>query len=118
MTQEEVRQLAELQKKFEKRCEEVCSILKDFDSEYEDLYYFIMGGNEVFGLGYNYDYEQISLEFNASLLTADDDVIRDYVKDEIRKREEERQRIRESLETKEREQEMALLKKLKEKYEN
>ena len=46
MTQEEVRQLAELQKKFEKRCKEVCSILKDFDGEYEDLCYFIMGGNE------------------------------------------------------------------------
>lgn len=118
MTQEEVRQLAELQKKFEKRCEEVCSILKDFDGEYEDLCYFIMGGNEVFGLGHNYDYEEVSLEFNASFLTADDDVIRDYVKDEIRKREEERQRIKESLEAKEREQEMALLKKLKEKYEN
>ena len=46
MNKEEVRQLAELQKKFEKRCEEVCSILKDFDGEYEDLCYFIMGGNE------------------------------------------------------------------------
>lgn len=116
--QEEVRQLAELQKKFEKRCKEVCSILKDFDGEYEDLCYFMMQDIEVFGLGYNYDYENVSLEFNASFLTADDDVIRDYVKEEIRKREEERQRIKESLETKEREREMALLKKLKEKYEN
>ena len=118
MNKEEVKQLAELQKKFEKRCEEVCSILKDFDGEYEDLCYFIMGGDEVFGLGHNYDYEEVTLEFNASFLTADDDVIRDYVKDEIRKREEERQRIKESCEAKEREREMALLKKLKEKYEN
>lgn len=119
MTQEEVKQLAELQKKFEKRCKEVCSILKDFDGEYECLDYFIMGGDEVFGLGHNdYDYEEVSLEFNASFLTTDDDVIRDYVKDEIRKREEERQRIKESFEAKEREREMALLKKLKEKYEN
>lgn len=119
MTQEEVRQLAELQKKFEKRCKEVCSILKDFDGYYEDLCYFIMAENEVFGFGRDkYDYEIVDLEFNSSFLTADDDVIRDYVKDEIRKREEERQRIKKSLEAKEREQEMALLKKLKEKYEN
>lgn len=118
MTQEEVKQLAELQKKFEKRCKEVCSILKGFDGEYEDLDYFIIAGNEVFGLGHNYDYEEVHLEFNASFLTADDDVIRDYVKDEIRKREEERQRIKESFEAEEREREMALLKKLKEKYEN
>ena len=118
MNKEEVKQLAELQQKFEKRCKEVCSILKDFDGEYEDLDYFIMGGDEVFGLGHNrYDYEEVTLEFNASFLTADDDVIRDYVKDEIRKREEERQRIKESLEAKEKEREMALLKKLKEKYE-
>lgn len=118
MTQEEVKQLAELQKKFEKRCKEVCLILKGFDGEYEDLDYFVMVGDEVFGKGHNYDYEEVSLEFNASFLTADDDVIRDYVKDEIRKREEERKRIRESFEAKEREREMALLKKLKEKYEN
>lgn len=119
MTQEEVKQLAELQKKFEKRCKEVCSILKGFDGEYEDLDYFIMAEDEVFGFGHNdYDYEEVSLEFNASFLTTDDDVIRDYVKDEIRKREEERQRIKESFEAKEREREMALLKKLKEKYEN
>ena len=118
MTQEEVKQLAELQKKFEKRCEEVCSILKDFDGEYECLDYFIIAEDEVFGFGHNdYDYEEVSLEFNASFLTADDDVIRDYVKDEIRKREEERKRIKESLEAKEKEREMALLKKLKEKYE-
>lgn len=118
MTREEVKQLAELQKKFEKRCKEVCSILKGFDGEYEDLDYFIMAEDEVFGKGHNYDYEEVSLEFNASFLTADDDVIRDYVKDEIRKREEERQRIKESCEAKEREREMALLKQLKEKYEN
>jgi hypothetical protein len=119
MTQEEVRQLAELQKKFEKRCKEVCSILKDFDGYYEDLCYFVMAENVVVGFGYdNYDYELLNMEFGASFLTADDDVIRDYVKDEIRKQEDERQRIKESLEAKEREQEMALLKKLKEKYEN
>lgn len=118
MNKEEVRQLAELQKKFEKRCKKVCSILKDFDGEYEDLCYFIMGGDEVFGLGHNDDYEEVSLVFNASFLTADDDVIRDYVKDEIRKREDERQRIKESFEAKEKEREMVLLKKLKEKYEN
>ena len=119
MNKEEVKQLAELQTKFEKRCKEVCLILKDFDGEYEDLDYFIMGENEVFGWGHNnYDYEEVTLEFNASFLTADDDVIRDYVKDEIRKREEERQRIKESCEAKEKEYEMALLKKLKEKYEN
>ena len=118
MTREEVKQLAELQKKFEKRCKEVCSILKGFDSEYKDLDYFIIAEDEVFGLGYNYDYEEVTLEFNASFLTADDDVIRDYVKEEIRKREEEKQRIKESLEAKEREREMALLKQLKGKYEN
>ena len=33
MNKEEVKQLAELQKKFEKRCKEVCSILKNFDGE-------------------------------------------------------------------------------------
>ena len=118
MNTEEVKQLSELQKKFEKRCKEVCSILKDFDGEYEDLDYFIMGENEVFGLGHNYDYEEVSLEFNASFLTVDDEVIRDYVKDEIKKREEEKQRKKESLEVKEKEYEMVLLKKLKEKYEN
>ena len=119
MNKEEVKQLSELQQKFEKRCKEVCSILKDFDGEYEDLDYFIICENEVFGFGHNqYDYEEVRLEFNASFLTADDDVIRDYVKDEIRKREEERQRINESCKAKEREYEMALLKKLKEKYEN
>ena len=118
MNKEEVKQLVELQKKFEKRCKEVCSILKDFDGEYEDLDYFIICENEVFGFGHNYyDYEEVRLEFNTSFLTADDDVIRNYVKDEIRKREEERQRIKESLEAKEKEREMALLKKLKEKYE-
>ena len=77
-----------------------------------------MGEDVVFGLGYNYDYEVVTLEFNASFLTADDDIIRDYVKDEIRKREEEKQRIKESFELKEKEREIALLKKLKEKYEN
>lgn len=119
MNKEEVKQLAELQTRFEKRCKEVCSILKDFDGEYEDLDYFIICENEVFGFGHNiYDYEEVRLEFNASFLTADDDVIRDYVKDEIRKREEERQRIKESCEAKEREREMSLLKKLKEKYES
>ena len=117
MNKEEVKQLVELQKKFEKRCKEVCSILKDFDGEYEDLDYFIIADNEVFGFGHDDDYEVVKLEFNASFLTADDDVIRDYVKDEIRKREEERQRTKEWCEAKEREREMELLKKLKEKYE-
>ncbi len=118
MNKEEVKQLAELQNKFEKRCKEVCSILKGFDGEYEVLDYFIMCENDVFGWGHNDDYEEVGLEFNASFLTADDAVIRDYVKDEIRKREEKRQRIKESLEAKEKEYEMSLLKKLKEKYEN
>lgn len=39
-------------------------------------------------------------------------------KDEIKKREEEEKRVKESLEEMKREQERALLKKLKEKYEN
>ena len=40
------------------------------------------------------------------------------VKDEIKKREEEEKRVKESLEEMKREQERVLLKKLKEKYEN
>ena len=118
MTKEEVRQLAELQAKFEERCREVCSILKDLDYEYGNLHYFTMEGDYVVGIGHNYDYEEVNLEFSTSFLTANDDVIRDYVKDEIKKREEEEKRVKESLEEMKREQERALLKKLKEKYEN
>lgn len=115
MTKEEVRQLFELQVKFEKRCEEVCSILKDLDVDYENLNYYIIGGNDVFAIGYNnHDYEEFTLKFPASFLTSDDDVIR-YVKNEKRKREEEIQRLKDFIETKEREN--ALLYKLKEKYE-
>lgn len=117
MTKEETRQLFELQVKFEKRCEEVCSILKDLDVDYGNLNYFIMCENEVFAIGNNYDYEEITLVFPASLLTSDDDVIREYVKNEKRRQEEESQRLNDLLEAKKREEEIALLNKLKAKYE-
>lgn len=117
MTKEETRQLFELQVKFEKRCEEVCSILKDLDVDYENLNYYIMCEDEVIAIGHNYDYEEVTLDFPASFLTSDDDVIREYVKNEKRRQEEEMQRLKELNEAKEREKEIALLNKLKAKYE-
>lgn len=94
MTQNELDKYIELYDKFQLRCEDVCKILKPLNSSYVYLSEFDIEEDEVYGRGYEYfDYgepEYHSASFPLSCICMPDDKIKEYVKEEIRKKEEAR----------------------------
>lgn len=91
MTQEELDKYIELQEKFQLRCETICEILKPLNSHYNYLSEFYIEEDEVYGQGYEYfDYgepEYHSASFPLSCICMSDNKIKEYVKEEIRKKE-------------------------------
>lgn len=91
MTQEQVKELSELQSIFEKRCSYITKILSKMDrycrTGFEFVYHYIMGedcvtcmGNDIDG-----DNEEYTEYFDAKLLYASDEEIKKYVEEAINK---------------------------------
>ena len=94
MTQKELDKYIKLQEKFQLRCEEVCGLLIPLNDSYKCLYDFEIYSDpdEVFGEGDEYweygGHEHHSQKFPLSFLWEDDEKIKQYVEDELKKREE------------------------------
>ena len=84
-----------LQDMFQARCEEVCGLLIPLDDSYRYLSEFEISDNEVFGEGDEYvgygGSEHHSAEFPLNFLYKDDEDIKKYVEDELKKREQEKE---------------------------
>ena len=92
MTHEDVKDYILLQEMFQARCEEVCGLLTPLNDSYKFLGTFEIIDNEVFGEGDEYygygGYEQHSQRFPLNFLWKNDEEIKQYVEDELKKREE------------------------------
>ena len=92
MRYEDVQDYILLQDKFQARCEEVCGLLTPLNYSYKYLSEFEIVDNEVWGEGDEYlgygktDYH--SAKFPLSFLWEDDEKIKQYVEDELKKQEE------------------------------
>ena len=116
MEYEDVQDYIQLQDMFQTRCEEVCGLLTPLNDSYKYLYTFEIGDNEVLGEGDEYvgygGSEHHSAEFPLNFLWEDGEKIKQYVEDELKKREqakiEERLRmeklVEEALEKRDREE--------------
>ena len=118
MEYEDVQDYILLQDMFQARCEEVCGLLIPLNDSYKCLYDFEIYSDpdEVFGEGDEYweygGHEHHSAEFPLNFLWEDDEKIKQYVEDELKKREhakiEERLRmeklVEEALEKRDREE--------------
>jgi hypothetical protein len=123
MTEKDVQDYILLQDMFDARCEEVCGLLTPLDDSYSYLDDFEITDNEVFGEGEEYygygGYEHHSQRFPLNFLWKDNEEIKQYVEDELYKRErakeEERLRneklVEEALEKRDREEYERLKKK-------
>lgn len=112
-----------LQAMFQARCEEVCGLLIPLNNSYRYLSEFEITDNEVFGEGDEYlgygESDHRSAKFPIKFLWEDDEEIKQYVEDELKKREqakiEERLRmeklVEEALEKRDREEYERLKKK-------
>ena len=122
MTQEQVKQLSELQSIFEGRCSHITKILSKMDrycrTGFKYVYHYIMGedcvtcmGNDIDG-----DNEEYSEYFDAKLLYASDEEIEKYAEEAINKAIEEetarQKKLHEAQEMKDRKE----FEKLKKKY--
>lgn len=89
-----------LQDMFQARCETVCGLLTPLNDSYRYLSEFEITDNEVFGEGDEYvgygGYEHHSAKFPSKFLWEDDEEIKQYVEDELKKREQakEEERLR------------------------
>lgn len=94
MRYEDVQDYILLQDMFQARCEEVCGLLIPLNDSYKCLYDFEIYSDpdEVFGEGDEYwgygGHEHHSQKFPLSFLWEDDEKIKQYVEDELKKREE------------------------------
>lgn len=92
MTESELYTYMGLQDEFQFRCETICKMLKPLNNHYEYLSDFEIEGDEVYGNGDEYwgygGYEHHSASFPLSYICMSDDKIKEYVSEEIRKREE------------------------------
>lgn len=92
ITQEELDKYIELQDKFQLRCEAICEILKPLDRSYRYLGDFYIDGDKVYGSGDEYwsygGHEEHSSSFPLSCICMPDSKIKEYVDEEIRKKEE------------------------------
>lgn len=109
MTQKELDKYIKLQDKFQLRCEAICEILKPLNSSYGYLSDFEIDEDKVYGEGDEYwsygGHEHHSASFPLSCICMSDSKIKEYVKEEIRKKKEARlaeqariQKIREEYE--------------------
>ena len=95
MRYEDVQDYIQLQDMFQARCEEVCGLLIPLNDSFKYLDTFEIIDNEVFGEGDEYcgygGYEPHSAEFPLNFLYKDDEDIKQYVEDELKKREQEKE---------------------------
>lgn len=91
MRYEDVQDYILLQDMFQVRCEEVCYLLRLLNDSYRYLSEFEISDNEVWGEGDEYvgygGYEHHSAKFPSNFLWKDDEEIKQYVEDELKKRE-------------------------------
>ena len=92
MRYEDVQDYILLQDKFQARCEEVCGLLTPLNDYYRYLSEFEICENRVWGEGDEYvgygGSEHHSAEFPLNFLWEDDEKIKQYVEDELKKRKE------------------------------
>lgn len=94
MTQKELDRYIKLQEKFQLRCEAICEILKPLNSSYGYLSDFELDvyDAKVYGEGDEYwqygGHEHHSASFPLSCICMSDSKIKEYVNEEIRKKEE------------------------------
>lgn len=95
MRYEDVQDYILLQDMFQARCETVCGLLTPLNDSYKFLDTFEIIDDEVFGEGDEYygygGYEQHSQRFPLNCLWKDDEEIKQYVEDELKKREQEKE---------------------------
>lgn len=95
MTEKDVQDYILLQDKFQARCEKVCKLLRPLHDSYRYLSEFEISDNEVWGEGDEYivygEFEHHSAKFPLSFLWKDDEEIKQYVEDELKKREQEKE---------------------------
>jgi hypothetical protein len=95
MTEKDVQDYILLQDMFQARCETVCGLLTPLNDSYKFLDTFEIIDDEVFGEGDEYygygGYEQHSQRFPLNCLWKDDEEIKQYVEDELKKREQEKE---------------------------
>lgn len=100
MRYEDVQDYILLQNMFQVRCEDVCRLLRPLNDSYGYLSEFEIDDDEVFGEGDEYwaygGHEHHSQKFPTKFLWEDDEEIRQYVEDELKKREQtkENERLR------------------------
>lgn len=122
MTQEQVKQLSELQSIFDERCSYITKILSKMDrycrTGFEFVYHYIMGedcvtciGNDIDG-----DNEEYTEYFDAKLLYASDEEIEKYVEEAINKAIEEEKARQAKLHEAQEIQDRKAFEKLKKKY--
>ena len=91
MRYEDVQDYILLQDMFQVRCEDVCRLLRPLHDSYGYLSEFEIIDNEVWGEGDEYvgygGYEHHSQKFPSNFLWKDDEEIKQYVEDELKKRE-------------------------------
>lgn len=106
MRYKDVQDYIQLQDMFQARCEEVCGLLIPLNDSFKYLDTFEIIDNEVFGEGDEYcgygGYEHYSQRFPLNCLWKDDEEIKQYVEEELKRRrdaeEAERLRIRKAQE--------------------
>lgn len=91
MRYEDVQDYIQLQDMIQARCEEVCGLLIPLNDSYEYLNEFEIIDDKVFGEGDEYvgygGSEYHSAEFPTKFLWEDDEEIKQYVEDELKRRE-------------------------------
>ena len=91
MRYEDVQDYILLQDMFQVRCEDVCRLLRPLNDSYGYLSEFEISDNEVLGEGDEYvgygGSEHHSANFPSNFLWKDDEDIKQYVEDELKKRE-------------------------------
>ena len=97
MTQKELSDYILLQDIFQRRCEEVCGLLIPLNDSYNYLSDFEIYSDpdEVWGEGDEYwsygGHEHHSQKFPSNFLWKDDEEIKQYVEDELKRREQEKE---------------------------
>lgn len=91
MTEKDVQDYILLQDMFQVRCETICGLLTPLNDSYRYLSEFEISDNGVWGEGDEYygygGHEHRSQKFPLNFLWKDDEEIKQYVEDELKKRE-------------------------------
>ena len=95
MEYKDVQDYIQLQDMFQARCEEICGLLTPLNDSFKCLDTFEIIDDEVFGKGDEYvgygGSEYHSAKFPLNFLYKDDEEIKQYVEDELKKREQEKE---------------------------